>query len=151
MIEITNPPTGGQKKDFIFILIAVLLLILTSFAILNFSSVKSRFQKQVSKIIGKAVLKIDFGNGTKRAFEGEIIENETLVGVLIQASRAGNFSYKLDEMASITSLEDTSGVKKNFISDKNKSWQWYLNDKKINKLPGEIIVGVGDNILIRYE
>lgn len=135
------------KDDYILIVVAVLLLILGGGAIFWSSNVKNN--NSVSrvlppKIIGQAALIIDFGNGEKRAFGGDIVENETLVGVLIQASKAGNFSYKLDQKNNLAAVE-------RFTNDGQKSWHWYLNDKKIDKRFSEIIVKDGDNILIKYE
>ncbi len=134
------------NKDYILILGAVLLLILTASAIFWFSGDKqnNNISQSAPKIIGKAVLTVDFGDGKERNFEGEIIEGETLFDALIQASKAGNFSYKLDEKNNLAAIED-------FIRNNNKSWHWYLNDNKIDKSPNEIILKSGDKILIKYE
>lgn len=133
-----------QKNDRILIFTTILFLILSGILVFWSSSFESRPRTQSPQIIGKAVLTIDFGNDKKRAFEGDIIENETLIIALIQASRAGNFSYKLDDKNNLAAIE-------NYASDKNKSWRWYLNDKKIDKPLNEIIAKDGDNILIKYE
>lgn len=135
------------KNDYILIIAAILLLILSVGVIFWVSS--NRRNNDISrpstpKIIGKAVLTINFGDNKKRSFEGEIISNETLIGVLIQASRAGNFSYKFDEKNNLAAVE-------NFVKNGEKSWQWYLNGKKINKPLSDIIVKDGDNIFIKYE
>ena len=132
------------KHDRVLILIAILLLALSAFAVFRFSYFKSRPELLSPQIIGKAVLTIDFGNNTKRAFEGDIVENETLISVLIQASKAGDFSYKLDEKSNLATI-DSFGYKN------GKSWHWYLNGKKIDKPLSEIITKDGDNILIKYE
>jgi len=138
-------------------LAALLLLILTGGIAFWSSGIKKQSndvsQSLTPKIIGKAELTIDFGNGKKRVFEGDIVERETLVGVLIQASKAGNFSYKLDggDNLAIVSLWDISQGEKNFTAKAGKSWHWYLNDKKLNKSLNEIILKNGDKILIRYE
>ena len=136
-----------QKNDWILILSAVLLLILSVGAIFLFSGNKRDndvSRSSTPKIIGEANLTVDFGDGERRAFEGSIIENETLIDVLNQAARAGEFSYKLNgktDLASIGELAD----------DGKKSWHWYLNGEKINKRPSEITVKPGSNILIKYE
>jgi hypothetical protein len=44
---------------------------------------------------------IDFGNGKKRSFEGNIVKGETPIDAFIQASKAGNVSYKFDEKSSL--------------------------------------------------
>lgn len=133
------------KNDYILIVVAVLLLALSGGIIFWSSNIKNNNGASLSsQIIGKAILTINFGDNTKRAFEGDIIDNETLAIVLIQASKAGNFSYKLDEKNNLMAI--------NSFSQKNgKSWQWYLNGKKIDKPLNEIIAKDGDNILIKYE
>lgn len=138
----------NKKDDYILMLVAILLLILSGGVIFWFSIAKKPntvvFQPFMPKIIGEAKLIINFGNGNERNFEGEIIEGETLVGVLIQASKAGDFSYKLDGKNNLAAVE-------NFAAQAGKSWHWYVNDKKIDKSLYEIILKDGDNILIKYE
>ena len=137
----------NKKNDYILMLAALLLLILTASAIFWFPSAKKQsdgIAQLESKIIGKAVLTIDFGDDRKRNFEGEIINGETLFDALNQASKAGNFSYQLDEKNNLAAIDS-------FTRNKNKSWHWYLNDKKIDKSPNEIILKSGDKILIKYE
>jgi len=136
-----------QKNDYVLMLAALLLLILSASAIFWFSGNGRRdnnISQSTPKIIGQAVLTIDFGNDKKRAFEGEIIEGENLVGALLQASKAGDFSYKLDGGNNLASIED-------FAAKAGRSWHWYLNDKKIDKSPDGIILKSGDKILIKYE
>ena len=139
----------NKKDDYILIAAAVLLLILIGSITTWFPSAKKQngdiaTQSLEPKIIGRAALAIDFSNGNKRNFEGEIVEGETLLNALGQASKAGNFSYKLDEKNNLAAIDS-------FARDKNKSWHWYLNDKKIDKSLGEIILKSGDKILIKYE
>ncbi len=95
-------------------------------------------------IIGQAALTTDFGNGSERIFEGNIVEGETLLDALNQASKAGNFSYQLDEENNLAAIGS-------FTRNKNKSWHWYLNDKKIDKPLGKIILKSGDEILLQYK
>ena len=134
-----------KKNDSILIAAALLLLILSGGAIFWFSG--KRQDKNISrptpKIIGSAALTVDFSDGNKRNFEGEIIAGENLIDVLTQVSKAGNFSYQLDEKNNLTAIDS-------FTRNKNKSWHWYLNDKKIDKSLGEIILRSGDKILIKY-
>ncbi len=117
----------NKKEEIILIIVAFLLAALVSGFIFLYSG------QEKQNIIGKAELIIDFGNGNKRAFEGEIIENETLINALNQASKAGNFSSE------------------EIILNKNKSWHWYLNEKKIDSLAGGIILKSNDKILVKYE
>ena len=126
-----------RKNDYILMVAAIGLLVLSALWIC-FSN-----ENKKPEIIGIASLTIDFGN-EKRAFEGDIIERETPMDALVQASRAGNFSYKLDGKSDLAAID-------NFSISKNKSWHWYLNDKKINKPVDEISLKSGDKILIKYE
>src|SRR3989338_561395 len=84
------------KDDYTLITSAVLLLILSGFLIFLFPSNQFLPLSPAAKIIGEASLTIDFGNGEKRAFKGEIIENENLMNILNQAAKAGDLHYKLD-------------------------------------------------------
>ena len=136
----------NKQNDNVLISITLILLIISSFVIVWFSGRNKHEANltQTPKIIGKSYLTIDFSNGQKRFFEGDIVNNETLVDVLIQASRAGNFSYKLDGKNNLAAVEK-------FIVNGKKSWHWYLNGKKIDKQLNEIIIKAEDRILIKYE
>lgn len=137
------------KNNYILMIIAFFLLIVSIFTVFWFSS--DSFNLKTPEIIGKAILTIDFGNGKKRAFEGEIIKGETLVDVLSQSSKAGGFSYELNEGSEIVLFIDASYKEKNFLKNNDKSWRWYLHDKKIDRSPSEIAPKNGDDILIKYE
>lgn len=138
-----------QNSDRILILSAILLLTLSINVIFWSSVAKNQNNINVSrvlpiKIIGNAKLTVDFGNGDKRVFEGSIIKNETLIDVLNQAARAGDFSYKLNKESGVASIGKLAG-------DGKKSWYWYINGKKVNQSIGEITVKSNDSVLIKYE
>jgi len=118
----------NQKNDHILMIGAVLLFILSGFFIFRFPGAK----KQDNSIIGKASLTIDFSNGKKRIFEGEIVKGETLIDALNQASKAGGFSVET------------------FTANEEKLWRWYLNNNPVNKPPYEITLNPNDEILIKY-
>ncbi len=136
----------NKKNDYILMLAALLLLILSANTIFWFSGNRrdNDISQSAPKILGKATLTTDFGNGSERIFEGNIVEGETLLDALNQASKAGNFSYQLDEENNLAAIGS-------FTRNKNKSWHWYLNDKKIDKPLGEIILKSGDEILLQYK
>lgn len=136
----------NKKSDYILMLAALLLLILSASAIFWFSGNRrdNDILQLAPKILGKATLTTDFGNGSERVFEGDIVEGETLLDALSQASKAGNFSYQLDEKNNLAAIDS-------FTRNKDKSWYWYLNDEKINKPLGEIILKSGDEILLQYK
>ena len=128
----------NKKEEIILMITALLLAALVG----GLAFLYSGEEKQ--NIIGKAELMIDFGDGNKRAFEGEIVENETPVDALNQASKIGNFSYKIDEKNNLSAIN-------NFTGDKDKTWQWYLNDKKMDSLIDGVVLKSNDKILVKYE
>lgn len=136
-----------QRGELGLIFSAIALLIMVAFAVFSFSSNKLGDKLVVApetpKIIGRAVLTIDFGNGTKRAFEGDVVENETLLDALTLTSKAGNFRYELDKKMNLAAIET-------FTATNGKKWQLRINDKKIDKPLSEVILKDGDNILIKY-
>ncbi|MDO8443463.1 MAG: hypothetical protein Q7S78_00510 [Candidatus Azambacteria bacterium] len=127
-----------QNKEIILIITALLFLTLIGGIVFLYSG------QEKQNIVSKAELTIDFGDGNKRAFEGGIVANETLVDALNQASRVGNFSYKIDDKNNLSAIN-------NFTSGKDKTWRWYLNDKKIDSLTDGIVLKSNDKILVKYE
>lgn len=125
---------------------AILLLTIVGFVV-SFSFKKEltvpAAEQSKMEIIGSVILTIDFGSGKKRSFEGDIVKGETPIDTLIQASKAGNFSYRFDEKSSLSAIES-------FVKNSEKSWYWYLNGKKMLR-PYEIFLQAGDKISITYE
>lgn len=133
------------SSDYFLMLSAALFLIATGVIVVWTYPKKEPVAANQSKmeIIGSIVLTVDFGNGRKRAFEGNIVKSETFFDALNQASKAGNFSYKLDEKNNLAAVES-------FVKNGEKSWSWYLNGKKISTA-NEIFLKNNDKILIKYE
>jgi len=117
----------NKKEEIILMIIALLLAALIGGLVFLYPD------EERQNIIGEAELIIDFGDGNRRAFEGEIVENETPVDALNQASKAGNFSSE------------------EIILNKDKSWHWYLNDKKLGGLTDGVVLKSNDKILVKYE
>ncbi|MDP2638862.1 MAG: DUF4430 domain-containing protein [Candidatus Azambacteria bacterium] len=136
----------GQLDDSTLIPAAALLLILVSGYIFWFSGEREQqlSQAQAPKILGKATLTIDFGDNSKRSFEGEIVDGETLFDALAQSSRAGDFSYELDENNNLSAIENFSGNNK-------KSWQYYLNGEKIGEKLNSVKLQANDEIVVKYD
>lgn len=132
-----------QKNDLILIFASILFLFLGGFLVFQFSYFLPDVPRP-PQIIGSANLTIDFGNGVKRVFSGDIVINENLLDVLTQSSVAGGFSYKLNKNGDLVSINT-------LISGRKKSWRWYLNGEKVDKKPSKITVKPNDNILIKYE
>ena len=131
------------KDDYILIVVAILLLILSGFLFFWFSPGQSLPLSPAPRIIGESSLTIDFGNGEKRVFKGKVVENENLLNVLSQAAKAGNLRFKLNEENNVDAIET-------FAADKSKMWQWSVNGKKIEKQFYEIIVKPNDEIFVKY-
>ncbi len=87
---------------------------------------------------------IDFGNGTKRAFEGESQAGMTILSALRLSGDTGRFKIATDERGAILSI---AGVRNAL----GKRWRVYRNDSMVQDLPGHIGVAAGDRITLRYE
>ncbi|MDO8743195.1 MAG: hypothetical protein Q7J30_01375 [Candidatus Azambacteria bacterium] len=136
--------TNIKNNEYILMSAALLLLGLSGFTAWFLDKNNSASQPKLPAIIGMAVLTIDFGDGSKRSFEGEIVAGETSLDALAQASKAGNFSYKMNGNNELIAIE-------NVAQKKNKRWRWYLDDKKIDRPLNEIVLKSGDKMLTRYE
>ncbi|MDP3727108.1 MAG: hypothetical protein Q8R35_00535 [bacterium] len=91
-----------------------------------------------------ARITIDFGNGTKRAFEGAPGDGMTILSALRLAEEAGQFSVRTDSVGNITTV---AGVR----NGGGKRWRAYRNAAPVSDLPGHIEVRAGDRILLAYE
>lgn len=137
--------SNNEWNDSILILASVILLVLVGGGLVWLSGGRERgiSQSQAPKILGKAILTIDFGDNTKRSFEGDIVEGETLFDVLTQAAKAGNFSYQVDEGNNLSAIES-------FSKNNKQSWQYYVNGKKVGETLNSIILQAGDEIVVKY-
>lgn len=135
------------RGDFILIAAAILLLVLlgsVSYLFPSGSFKQKAASRQELEPIGRVIATIDFGNGAKRAFEGEIVKNESLMDVLILITRAGDLRYRLDGESNIAAID-------NFVASDGKTWQWYVNEKPATAPTYETILKPGDRILVKYE
>src|SRR3989344_900559 len=88
-----------------------------------------------------ARLTIDFGNGTKRAFEGESGTDMTILSALRLSGEAGGFESMTDARGQIVSV---AGVR----NSGGKRWRVYRNGTVAADLPGHIDVEPGDRITL---
>lgn len=88
----------------------------------------------------KARLLIDFGNGKKRAFRGEVIGGMTVQDTLLASM--GEVSFRVDG----DGIKEIDGVKNN-----SHHWQYYVNGEKKTVLPEFEEVNPGDEIVFRLE
>lgn len=87
---------------------------------------------------------IDFGNGKRRAFEGEVERGTTAVLALRASEAAGGFHAVTDDHGRIVSI---AGVK----NDDGRKWRAYRNNAFVGDIPGNVEIGPGDRITFRYE
>jgi|SRR3989344_3131480 len=134
------------KKSDILTFLLIFILTTGSIGILLLSYFNQHIvsNNQILGIIGKAFLTIDFGNGQKRFFEGDIVDDETFVDIFNKASIAGKFSYVFDGKNSIVSVNGTN-------NGNEKSWHLYINDKNIDELLSKIIIKNYDKVFVKYE
>lgn len=89
---------------------------------------------------GIAWVELDFGNGFKRLFEGNLQGNSyPLLVALGAAADAGNFGYKIDT-GKITSLAGKRG-----------KWKIYRNGNLVTGAIDSITVQKGDQFILRLE
>ncbi len=89
-------------------------------------------------------LTIDFGNGERRAFQGEVEDGMTILAALFASQTAGRFSVSTDSRGRVI---DIAGIR----AGGGRAWRVYLNDAPIQDLPGHTEIQPGDKILFRYE
>ncbi|MBI2055750.1 MAG: hypothetical protein HYT42_02570 [Candidatus Sungbacteria bacterium] len=137
----------------IFVVIVLAFLIAAALIFSWNSSFNSDFQNYFSSPFSpgesspdvRGRLVIDFGNGRKRAFEGEVRLGMTVLLALRAAEKAGNFKTVLDERGRIV---DIAGVKNN----SEKRWRTDLNGLPVNNGSlNKTAVSAGDKIIFRYE
>ncbi|KKU06011.1 MAG: hypothetical protein UX07_C0009G0015 [Parcubacteria group bacterium GW2011_GWA2_45_30] len=90
-----------------------------------------------------ALLEVDFGNGKKRYFQGDVNGYQyTLSEVLDSAANNGKFSLTLrnGDIAELAGIYDSGG-----------SWKIYLNDREQNMSADALVVEAGDMYALRYE
>ena len=90
-----------------------------------------------------ALLEVDFGNGKKRYFQGDVNGYQyTLSDVLDSAANNGKFSLTLrnGDIAELAGIYDSGG-----------SWKIYLNDREQNTSADALVVEAGDKYVLRYE
>lgn len=87
---------------------------------------------------------IDFPGGQKRAFEGQVASNITIIAALRAAQYAGRFEVEIDQRGRVTAI---NGIR----NSSGRSWEVYVNKMPISDLPGHIEVGPGDKVVFEYK
>lgn len=97
---------------------------------------------QIKKTEINARLLIDFGNGRKRAFRGEVVEGMTVYDALVASREVGGFSFSFRGDV----IDEIGGTKNNA-----HVWRSYVNGKPTAALPQFEEVKPGDEIVFKFE
>lgn len=96
-----------------------------------------------------AYLEIDFGN-KKRAFEGELIGEMSILDAVLASSRAGDLEFKYALIDDQTDILKVNGYVEDGLNE--KTLNFYLNGEKIKTSEiHKIKIKSGDDILVRFE
>ena len=96
-----------------------------------------------------ARVEIDFG-AKKRAFQGEILSNTSLLDALIFSSQAGNIEVKYVISEDKTDIVKIDGLVEDGLN--HQSWSFYLNGQKVQTAEiHKIKLKPGDKIKVRFE
>ncbi|MBI2121780.1 MAG: hypothetical protein HYT98_01525 [Candidatus Sungbacteria bacterium] len=90
-----------------------------------------------------ALVEVDFGNGKKRYFQGDVNGYQyTLSEALNSAANNGKFSLTLrnGDIAELAGIYDRGG-----------SWKIYLNGREQNAPADALVVEAGDRYVLKYE
>lgn len=135
-----------QSSKYYWVIVA-----LASFAVLGIVFVLGNsLQKEISAPVpgtvfkreGGARLVVDFGNGKKRAFRGEVVSGMTVYDALAAAREAGGLTVAFRGDA----VEEIGGVKNN-----SHEWRYYVNGKPAASVPQFEEVKPGDEVVFRFE
>lgn len=92
----------------------------------------------------RARLTIDFGNGQKRAFEGQANAGMTALAALRVSQAAGGFEAVTSQRGEVVRIADVA-------NSAAKRWRIYVNGTPTADLPGHTEIQPGDRITFRYE
>lgn len=96
-----------------------------------------------------AYLEIDFGD-RKKAFEGEIVGEMSVLDAVLASGRAGELEIKYALIHDQTDILKINGHIEDGLSE--KTWSFYLNGEKIKTSEiHRIKIKSGDKILVRFE
>ena len=103
---------------------------------------------QISPIGQMAYFEIDYGS-KRRAFEGEVSSNMSILDALLAASRAGSFDVRYALIGDKAEVMKINGLIEDGLDGR---WHFYLNQEEIPA--GEIHkikIKPGDKILAKFE
>lgn len=94
-----------------------------------------------------AELEIDYGE-KRRAFEGELTFEMSVLDALLAASRGGDFEVRYAILGDKTEVMKINGLAEDGLDGR---WSFYLNGRKVEAAEiHKIIIRSGDKILIKF-
>lgn len=96
-----------------------------------------------------ARVEIDYGN-RRRAFEGEIVFDMSVLDALLASSRGGDFEIRYAILNGRTDILKINGMTEDGLNE--KSWNFYLNGQRIESSEiHQTRIKPGDKILVKFE
>lgn len=134
-----------SKYYWVIVGVAALAVLGTVFVLSDYLAKDATISpEQVKKAEEKARLLIDFGNGKKRAFRGEIVEGMTVYDALAASQEAAGLSFSLKGEGD--AVEEIDGVKNN-----SHEWRYYVNGEPAKVSPQFEEIKPGDKIVFKFE
>lgn len=100
-------------------------------------------------ISNTARIEIDYGT-ERRAFEGDVLSDMSMLDALLAASRGGNFEIRYALLNDQTDILKINGLAEDGLS--GGSWFFYLNGEKIRADEiHKVKIKPGDKILAKFE
>jgi len=141
------------KKQYLYISLALILIIFTGFLYLNFHSSQPPLSWEEVQVVPKALsvknTKVFFVILNKK-YETEVKEGETVYGAMksIESVKENNFSFVAKEYSSLgVFVEEINGIK----GENGKYWIYYVNDKEASVGVSNYKINNGDIISWKYE
>ena len=95
-----------------------------------------------------ARLEIDYGS-RRRAFEGEIMSEMSVLDALLASSRGGGFEVRYVILADTTDVMKIDGLIEDGLDG---HWSFYLNGQRIETAEiHKVRVRPGDKVLVKFE
>lgn len=96
-----------------------------------------------------ARIEIDYGT-ERRAFEGDVLSDMSMLDALLAASRGGSFEIRYALLNDQTDIMKINGLSEDGLN--GKSWFFYLNGEKIRADEiHKVKIKSGDKILAKFE
>ncbi len=101
------------------------------------------FPEKQSQSMDRVKIVIDFGNGQKRAFGGQLMPDMTVERALEASHSVAGISYAVEG----PQVVEIDGVKVTV----SKQWHVFVNDSTSDGVPVSYLLKPGDTVTIRYQ